>query len=76
VWVEVPEGEPVLFEPVTAAPLGHALRLRTVAWRPQFTLTLGALTSRPAMGPAELDLRADGIRPTALPGTIGVRETP
>jgi hypothetical protein len=56
VWVEIPEGEPVLFEPAVGPPAGHVLPVRTVAWRSPFTLAIGCVTQ-----PAEIDLRVTDL---------------
>lgn len=53
VWVELPVGEPLVWEPVATQPAGHVLRLRAAAWRPAFRLRLGVGT---APGD-EIDLR-------------------
>lgn len=57
VWVEIPEGEPVLFEPATQLPAGHVLPVRTIAWRSPFRLALACASEQ-----AEIDLRPDQLR--------------
>jgi hypothetical protein len=41
VWVELPAGEPLVWEPADPRRAGHVLRLRAAAWKPQFRLRLG-----------------------------------
>lgn len=41
VWVELPDGEPVVWEPPPASPAGHVQLLRAAAWHPSFLIRLG-----------------------------------
>ncbi len=71
VWVELPEDEPLVWEPPPTRPAGHVLVLRAAAYRPSFILRLG-VGDPPE--PDEIDLRvaAPGQRLTApSPGGPG-----
>jgi hypothetical protein len=63
VWVELPQGQPLVWEAPPPRPAGHVLVLRVAAWRPSFGFRLGVgARSRPA----EIDLRtvpAGAVRP-------------
>jgi starch synthase len=65
VWIELPPGEPLVWEPAGSRPAGHVLRLRVSAWRPDFRLRLGV----GAVPGDELDLRTVATR--AIPSTPG-----
>ena len=41
VWVELPEGEPVLWAATPARPAGHVVGIRISAYRPTFRITMG-----------------------------------
>jgi hypothetical protein len=55
VWVELPAGQPLVWEPPLNRPAGHVLTLRAAAYQPSFVLRLGV--GHPAQ-PDEIDLRA------------------
>ncbi|MGH9037829.1 MAG: hypothetical protein ACRD0O_18885 [Acidimicrobiia bacterium] len=59
VWVELPDDQPLVWEPAPARPAGHVLVLRVAAYRPSFALRLGVGVPSP---PEEIDLRV------AVPG--------
>lgn len=53
VWVDLPSGEPLVWEAPPFRPAGHVLRLRVAAWAPTFRLSLGV----GALPGAEIDVR-------------------
>ena len=55
VWVELPPGQPLVWESPPARPAGHVLVLRAAAYRASFTLRLGVGDPSP---PDEIDLRS------------------
>ena len=55
VWVELPDGQPLVWEPAPTRAAGHVLVLRVSAYRPVFVLRLGV--GDPVV-PEEIDLRA------------------
>lgn len=60
-WVELPPGEPLVWEPSAGPRTGHVLCLRAAAYRPSFRLRLGV----GALPGAEIDLRDPGARPVS-----------
>ena len=70
VWVELPDGEPVVWESPPPRAAGHVLVLRAAAYRTSFALRLGVGEPSP---PEEIDLRvaAPGRRLSAQPAGPG-----
>ncbi|MGH9001279.1 MAG: hypothetical protein ACRDY7_18025 [Acidimicrobiia bacterium] len=63
VWVELPAGETVLWQPAPERPCGHVGMLAVAAYRPEFTVRLG-VGSQPAAAGATVEVdRAATPRP-------------